>query len=81
MEASELLVSVESMNSGFVYLSEQASILQKARYSICETPIHFINRVLGESTVTSKEVIESITGILVSQTQGDIPLTSFLAEV
>jgi len=63
MEASALLVSVESLNSGFVYLSEQASILQKARYSICETPIHFINRVLGESTVTSKEVIESITGI------------------
>jgi dolichol-phosphate mannosyltransferase len=63
MKASALLVSVESMNSGFVYLSEQASILQKARCSICETPIHFINRVLGESTVTSKEVIESITGI------------------
>ena len=63
IKASKLLVSVESMNSGFVYLSEQASVLQRARYSICETPIHFINRVLGESTVTSKEVIESITGI------------------
>lgn len=63
IKASKLLVSVESMNSGFVYLSEQASVLQRARYSICETPIHFINRVLGESTVTSKEVIESIAGI------------------
>ena len=63
IKASKFLVSVESMNSGFVYLSEQASVLQSARYSICETPIHFINRVLGESTVTSKEVIESIIGI------------------
>jgi dolichol-phosphate mannosyltransferase len=61
--ASRLLISVESLNSGFVYLSEQASIIRKAELSICETPIHFINRVLGESTVTSKEVIESIIGI------------------
>ena len=63
INASKLLVSVESMNSGFVYLSEQASVLQRAKYSICETPIHFVNRALGESTVTSKEVIESIIGI------------------
>jgi dolichol-phosphate mannosyltransferase len=63
LKASNLLVSVESINSGFIYLSEQASILQKARFSFCETPIHFINRVLGESTVTSREVIESIAGI------------------
>lgn len=63
IDASKLLISVESMNSGFVYLSEQASIIQKANFSICETPIHFVNRVLGESTVTSKEVFESIIGI------------------
>jgi dolichol-phosphate mannosyltransferase len=63
IEASKLLISIESMNLGFVYLSEQASIIKKAELSICETPIHFINRTLGESTVTSKEVIDSIIGI------------------
>lgn len=63
IDASKLLISTESLNSGFVYLSEQALTLRKAELSICETPIHFINRVLGESTVTSKEVIESIIGV------------------
>jgi dolichol-phosphate mannosyltransferase len=63
ISASKLLLSAESMNTGFVYLSEQASIINKAQLSICEIPIHFINRVLGESTVTSKEVIDSVLGI------------------
>lgn len=59
----KLLISRESINSGFVYLSEQALILRTANYTFKETPIHFVNRIHGESTVTSREVLDSILGI------------------
>ena len=57
------IMAVESINSGFIYLSEQALIVTRNRYSIREVPIHFVNRVLGESTVTIREILKSISGI------------------
>lgn len=59
---SRLLASPQE-NSGFIYLSEQALILEKSKSRIEEIPITFINRLEGESTVTIHEIINSIQGI------------------
>lgn len=58
------LLKHEPRNKGFMYLSEQAIILNNLGYSISEFPITFVNRTLGESTVGIKELSNSITGIL-----------------
>jgi dolichol-phosphate mannosyltransferase len=63
INAVNKLLSEDSLNTGFVYLSEQAICLHRNNFSIGEEPIHFINRVLGESTVTRKEVLDSIVGV------------------
>lgn len=62
--AVSTLLKYEPRNKGFIYLSEQAIILNNRGYSISEFPITFINRTLGESTVGMKEIFKSITGIL-----------------
>jgi dolichol-phosphate mannosyltransferase len=51
-------------NPGFIYLSEQAVILKRAGYSICEVPISFVNRTHGESSVGIREIYNSILGLL-----------------
>jgi dolichol-phosphate mannosyltransferase len=63
INAVKTLLSEDSLNTGFVYLSEQAIRLHRNKFSIGEEPIHFTNRVLGESTVTRKEVVDSIVGV------------------
>jgi dolichol-phosphate mannosyltransferase len=61
--ATAVILQKESQNSGFTYLSEQALIVSRAQMSILEVPIHFIDRIHGESTVTYREIINSIKGI------------------
>ena len=51
-------------NTGFIYLSEQAVILSNAGYSISETPITFVNRTHGESSVGWREIKDSIIGVV-----------------
>jgi dolichol-phosphate mannosyltransferase len=61
--AVSALLKYEPRNKGFIYLSEQAIILNNRGFSISEFPITFVNRILGESTVGMKELFNSITGI------------------
>ena len=63
-QAAELLVNSEQKNKGFIYLSEQALTINSSKMSIQEIPIHFVDRTVGESTVTYQEVKMSIIGIL-----------------
>jgi dolichol-phosphate mannosyltransferase len=63
-EAAELLVKSKPINKGFIYLSEQALTINSNKMKIKEIPIHFVDRTVGESTVTFQEVKMSIIGII-----------------
>lgn len=63
-QAAVLLINSKPINKGFIYLSEQALTINSNKMSIKEIPIHFIDRTVGESTVTFHEVKMSIIGIL-----------------
>jgi dolichol-phosphate mannosyltransferase len=63
-EAVEKILAEPQINSGFIYLSEQAILVTKARMVIFEEPIIFVDRTLGSSTVTWREVVNSLYGIL-----------------
>ena len=60
----DYILKINPINSGFTYLSEQILIAHAKGLSIFELPIVFIDRVSGESTVTYKEIVNSIKGIL-----------------
>jgi dolichol-phosphate mannosyltransferase len=62
--AVERIVSEPQLNSGFIYLSEQAVYINGAGMKIDEEPIVFVNRTLGKSTVTWREILSSFRGIL-----------------
>jgi dolichol-phosphate mannosyltransferase len=64
VECARELLRVGIKNTGFIYLSEQAVILRKAGFSIVETPIEFVNRTHGQSTVGFRELRDSIFGII-----------------
>lgn len=64
IRAVDLILNSEANNSGFIYLSEQALLISKSGFKINEIPIVFIDRELGSSTVTSREIISSILGII-----------------
>ena len=64
IRAVDLILSREANNSGFIYLSEQALLISRSGLEIKEIPIVFIDRELGESTVTWREIVSSIFGIL-----------------
>lgn len=57
------ILSKPQLNSGFIYLSEQAIIISHAGMEISEEPIIFLDRTLGKSTVTWREISNSIYGI------------------
>jgi dolichol-phosphate mannosyltransferase len=63
-KAIDYILKVKQLNNGFTYLSEQIFIVHTKGLSILELPIIFIDRVSGKSTVTYKEVFNSIKGIL-----------------
>ena len=58
------IIGQNQENRGFIYLSEQALIVKKGGLSIKELPIIFIDRTQGSSTVTWREVVASMRGII-----------------
>jgi dolichol-phosphate mannosyltransferase len=63
-KAIDYILKVKQLNNGFTYLSEQIIIVHSKGLSILELPIIFIERVSGKSTVTYKEIFNSLKGIL-----------------
>lgn len=61
--AVEEILSEVQVNSGFIYLSEQAIVVSRAKMVLSEEPITFVDRTLGSSTVTWREVLSSLLGI------------------
>ena len=57
------LLNFEIKNTGFIYLSEQILILSNSGCTFSELPIVFVNRTIGSSTVTWKEVRNSLFGL------------------
>jgi len=62
-ESAKLFLMVEPKNLGFTYLSEQALILHRQGKSIEEIQTTFVNRTVGKSTVTYKEIVSSLRGM------------------
>ena len=62
--AAELILGEPQVNTGFVYLSEQALLLVNGQMTISEEPIVFVDRTLGQSTVTWREISKSLNGIV-----------------
>lgn len=54
----------EPINKGFTYLSEQAFVIHSSQLKLAEIPIVFVERVAGRSTVTWREILTSLRGIL-----------------
>ena len=57
------LLMFEIQNTGFIYLSEQILILARNGCTISETPIVFVNRTIGSSSVTWRDVRSSFFGL------------------
>ena len=57
------LLKFEIKNTGFIYLSEQLLILARNGCSISEMPTVFINRTIGSSSVTWRDVRSSLFGL------------------
>lgn len=58
------ILSQKQENKGFIYLSEQAILISRAGMTLSEEPIIFVDRTLGNSTVTWREIYDSLYGIL-----------------
>ena len=63
MSAVDAILAQAPLNNGFTYLSEQAFIVRNNGLSLTEAPITFIDRTLGKSTVTWREIVASMNGI------------------
>ena len=61
--ATRALCEHQALTTGFIYLSEQAVILTNGNYQVGEVPIIFQNRTFGESTVTVRELSDSLLGV------------------
>jgi dolichol-phosphate mannosyltransferase len=64
VECVRELLRVGIKNNGFIYLSEQAVTLRKAGFFVAETPIQFVNRTHGQSSVGFGEIRDSIFGLI-----------------
>ncbi len=62
-DAVNMILSKYQVNKGFIYLSEQAILISKAEMTISEESIIFVDRTLGTSTVTWREILSSLDGI------------------
>jgi dolichol-phosphate mannosyltransferase len=51
-------------NSGFIYLTEQALIVKKNGLEFKELPINFVNRIIGNSSVSLRDVLLALKGLL-----------------
>jgi dolichol-phosphate mannosyltransferase len=63
-DAAIKILSEFQVNKGFIYLSEQAIVISRAGLEISEEPIIFVDRTLGTSTVTLREILNSLHGII-----------------
>ena len=63
MNAVKHLVATKPENRGFIYLSEQALVLKAQGISANEIPIIFEPRFAGESSVTKKDLLDSLKGL------------------
>ena len=63
-QALRQILLKEPINKGFTYLSEQAFLVHSSQLKLAEIPIIFVERVAGRSTVTWKEILASLRGIL-----------------
>ncbi len=57
------ILSEEAICNGFIYLSEQALVVKNNQLTISEIPITFVERTSGTSTVTWREIVNSLRGI------------------
>jgi dolichol-phosphate mannosyltransferase len=63
--AAKVLLDAGQSQSGFIYLSEQVMVCDRVGLKLAETPIHFVNRTSGESTVGLSEIFGSLKGLIV----------------
>ena len=63
-QALRQILLQEPINKGFTYLSEQAFLVHSSQLKLAEIPIIFVERIAGHSTVTWKEILTSLRGIL-----------------
>jgi len=61
--AVDQILKTKMETSGFIALSEVAMILKSYSINPHDVPTTFVNRKLGKSTVTSKEIWLSVTGL------------------
>jgi len=61
--ATIVILTKDPVNTGFIYLSEQALLISRADMVISEESIVFIDRTLGKSTVTRREISDSLHGM------------------
>ena len=64
IRAVDLILSNKANSSGFIYLSEQALLISRRGFKVQEIPSMFTDRELGSSTVTWREIVDSILGII-----------------
>ena len=62
--AIEIIVSEEPRTSGFIYLTETVVLLKNKKLSISEIATTFVNRVIGNSTVTFNEILSAMIGLI-----------------
>ena len=62
--AVEQLVNSPQKTTSFIYLTESLLVITNKKFTLLETPITFKDRMLGSSTVTYKELGNSLRGIL-----------------
>lgn len=63
LAAVKIILSQPPLNSGFIYLSEQALLVKIHNLEITEFPIIFVDRTHGKSTVRLRELMRSIIGV------------------
>lgn len=62
--AVDQILKTKMKTSGFIALSELAMILSSHSINPLDVPTTFVNRQLGKSTITTREVWNSVTGLL-----------------
>jgi dolichol-phosphate mannosyltransferase len=64
INAASVLTRSVPTTAGFIYLSEQAYILREAKIQPVEIPIIFESRIAGRSSVTSRDLFDSLVGLI-----------------
>jgi dolichol-phosphate mannosyltransferase len=64
LRATKVLCANQIQNRGFIYLSEQALYLKNSNIYPKEIPIIFAPRIAGKSSVTKKDLINSLIGLI-----------------